>query len=212
MRGKLPFSSFSDSCLCDSFLWVDVPTAWWVPVWYLCPASFPPPGTMSDTFKERKGKKGMKRHESRRVKMIGRLNLGGYCISRSVCLWKGFITGWTTLLQSCFQAAVSCWCVTLFLPCWSFHHSCDRLLARTLQLFGSSPRLPSTHTSLPLHTAIIYSSVQMYITLRKHSAASCIDSSDTPPVREMVKSFSHETRYQSHPEFWRLFFDCLQLL
>lgn len=56
----------------------------------------------------------------------GESNLERYCISSTVWLQEGFITGQAMVLQSCFRAPVSNWRVTLCLQCCSLHHSCGR--------------------------------------------------------------------------------------
>lgn len=104
----------------------------------------------------------------------GESNLEGNCISSTVRLQDYFIVGCASVLQSCFQAPVSYWRVTLCLPvfytssflwqakCWQ----------RLLQLSVPSPELAQLlNTSSPMHILLHLNHVS---TTSEPSKDSCV--------------------------------------
>lgn len=77
---------------------------------------FPLPAECQTHLSKKKREMGIKWCKSQTVKMMGESNLERYCISMTVWLQGGFIAGWASVLQSCFQAPVSYWRVMLCLP------------------------------------------------------------------------------------------------
>lgn len=149
----------------------------------------------------------------------------------------GVINEQPLVLQSCFQAPVSYWRVTLCLPvlfpssfpwqeknwhkCYSYLSSISPAgAAHTFCAYTTSLKLFFCQCMCSRRTAVDLSPVYCKNTTVDVDHAMKTSSSSLMRViyhtahingwGVMVKSFAHETIYQSHPEFWHHIFGSLQ--